>query len=379
MENFEELGEGYIPEKIFFRDEEMGLLNKVVDNFEKGGEIARSLNILGLGGTGTGKTAMIKKIMKDRGENKFLYLTIGTGWTLNQILRGILDKDYSTTARLLHEVKEELKRNPKILVFDEVNRLKDNKQLSLFLEALNEIWRETEIPIIVLTNIFNIKEHQKDDGKSSLSFRPIYLRVYSAEQLEQIFTDRLKNFKKDYNIFIPESGIYNVSLVVAQEGDGSARQVRKIILQCCIENNFDMKFIEELVRGVMDEDMSEMLMRINEREKRFFYDLYKIYENRKKLGQLYFTSRDIENFYSKFENPISIRTIQNYINVAETYGIIKTDDRNRGRGYGRSRLVYFQEQYFLNNKKFLNGQDISPNFNELPEIKEIEQQRKLVV
>lgn len=367
---FKELSEGYIPEEIFFREKEMQLLNEVVDNYEMGDN---SLNILCFGGTGTGKTAMIKKLMEDRGEENFIYRTIGIGWTLNQILRSILNKEYSATASLSYEIKEMLKKEPKIIVFDELNKMKDKHQLSLFLDFLNELWRETEgCPIIVLTNIFNIKENQKEDGQTALSFNPIYLDIYSEYQLKNIFVNRVKDFKDKYGVSISEKDVYNACLIATHEGNGSARQVRRILQRCCAKGNFEIPFMEEFVKGVTQEDSKEMLMRLNEREKNFIFLIYSIFKRLKKIGtREYLIYEDIERVCN-----LSRRTIQTYIDIIENYGFIETKFENKGRGFGKRRIIVFHESYFINNQKFLNGGG-SLIFEELPELKELEMQSRL--
>ena len=102
----------------------------------------------------------------------------------NSGLRTELNKLHLSTyaESLENDIIHFLKKTPKVLIIDEVNNLKDDREVFQLFGHLNTIYRETRVPIIVITNNRNIRNMMPDDARKTLLFEIIEFPAYKADE-----------------------------------------------------------------------------------------------------------------------------------------------------------------------------------------------------
>jgi len=331
----EELTEGYIPANIFFRDEQIGRIKKTAENFKKFGS---AQNLILQGYTGTGKTAVIEFIKKTINPKDYLFAIGSVNQTSHQLLKSMFNMSYSTIGKVITEAILSLKENPKILIFDEINRLKDKQEIKSLFDALNTIYRETECPSMILTNLLDLNQFMADDARLTLNFGIINFPTYSVEQLIKIFEERIFLIEKNHDIKINIIDLERICNIVGENGEGSARQVRTILKNCLIEDNWSEEFIFKIIEGTLDEYLYLKIKNMPEREKKFFFVLYELHKKKEDVGGYFgINYNEIESLTG-----LSLSRISYFIDIFEReYGLINTKYDNQGRNGGNKRTIFF--------------------------------------
>jgi len=314
--NLKYLTDGYVPKKILCRSKQIKEINKTFEQFMK---FSSGKNLLIQGVTGSGKTATMKYLIKEN-QNLVCYASGIITPTSTTILQSLFDIKAKTIPRILTTAISQLQENPKILIIDEIHKIKDFKDL---LQYLNGIYRETSIPIIIMTNVRRFLSKVEEDIQKTMFFERVEFPAYNAIELRKILDDRLKLS----NVEI-EEGIKNY--ICALGGKiGSARVVLSIVYKCFIENNFSKEFIQEIYNRIEEDDLREFIGGISPNEKKV---LKMIIEGMDK-------KRFIKSTELKPEIGLGRSRISQIITGLENYGIIKTTTRNMGRKGGIYRII----------------------------------------
>ncbi len=347
-----ELTESYIPEKILFRDEQIEKIKKTFKIFKEFGTAA---SILCQGYTGSGKTSVLRRVLNKEGNNSFIFAIGSKNHTCHQLLKSIFDMNYSTLGKLLTEGINKLKKDPKILVFDEINKLKDKVEIRLLFDCLNTINRETDCPFIMLTNVFGLNQMMADDAKKTLNFEIVEFPSYKFEELKEIFLERSKILKEKHSILILDKDISTACMIAYKEGEGSARQVRIILQRCLMESNWSSEHILKIIEGILEENVANRIKNMPPKEIGFLKVIYEIYywKKQRSIFPLVVSYEDIQK-----ETGLSKPRISANVNTFENdYGLIETIHHNKGRGGGNRRDIIFKEGY-LNKIEGVLGQQI---------------------
>ena len=220
-----------------------------------------------------------------------------------------------------------------MLIFDEVQKIKD---INNFFDYLNFIYRQTGVPIIIISNKRTIIDDMPIDAKKTLIFEKINFPSYNALELQDIVKDRLKMMKDEPILKrIPEGFVEYVCSKEAKEG--SARTTLLIIMRCILSNNFSEEFINKINKDQEKEDWTEFINSLTKLEKTFLNALIEIYI--KDLKKPITASQIRENM-----GIIPQRISQLITTFEKDYGIIKTEYQNLGRGKGRYRIIDFVSQ-----------------------------------
>src|SRR3972149_10669355 len=129
-----QLSDDYLPEEVLHRDNQIKIIKDIFRNFKKMG---MGTNTLILGVTGSGKTTIIKKIINE--ENNAIYVCCSDTQTPYKTIKKMFNLNISTHEQLLGKTIEKLKENPKILIVDEIDKIKNFTQL---MNDLNVIYRK---------------------------------------------------------------------------------------------------------------------------------------------------------------------------------------------------------------------------------------------
>ena len=315
-----ELSEEYLPEKILFRDKQILQIKEVFNNYK---EFGMGTNLLILGVTGSGKTSLIKKVMED--ENNSIYVSCSNKKTTHEVLKHLFDIRIRNQSDVLEKTIEKLKKEPRILIFDEIDKIKD---LDNLMNDLNTIYRRTMVPIIIITMKRDILDKIPSDAKKTLFFEKVTLPSYNSNELKEILLERLRLIK-NININIKEGSVNFISAIASRQG--SARVLMNITIRCIQKNNFSQEFIKNVYDEIVKQDWVGFVHEINETEKEFLMHLTDFCDYKK----------EVQSEALQRSMQISPARISQLISTFEKYGVISSRHENLGRAGGRRRFIKF--------------------------------------
>ena len=329
-----ELSDDYLPDTILHRKKQMEEIRQIFKNFQR---LGMGTNLALLGVTGSGKSCIIKKIIEE--ENNAIYISGSETRTPFKTIKAIFNLRIQTHEEVLRITIERLKENPKILVIDEIDKIRNFVQL---VNDLNTIYRKTSIPIIIVTLKRNIIEQMPSDARKTLFFERINLPSYTATELKDILNSRIKLIRRDLHGF-DESVINYIAAIASNQG--SARVVLNITLRCLQKNNFSQRFIEKIYKEMMKEDWLDFVNDINETEKQFLGVL---------LGQCDHKQEVTAEVLRGSMGGLTGARISQLVNIFERYDVIISRHENLGKVGGRKRLVKFKsKEIFLELNKMM--------------------------
>lgn len=337
-----ELSEEYIPERFVDREEQYGKIKKIFSNFKKFG-CGTNMAIFGV--TGSGKTSLIKKIIQE--ENNSKYINCQNVRTTHKVIQELFNIKAKELADVSSLAVEELKRSPKVLIIDEIDKIKD---LDSMMNILNFIYRKTMVPIIIMTLKRDLLENIPVDAKKTLFFSRINLPSYDSFALKEILIDRIGLIKKNRGeSSIPEIDSGTISFISAMAAQqGSARVLLAITLKCFQEDNFSQDFIQEVYCELIKQDWMGFLQELNSIEKEFLLSLLETADGEKEISSL-----ELQNI-----NKISQPRTSQLINVLEKYGVAVSRHDNLGRQGGRKRMVRFSSNEVYEDLKRVLSEEV---------------------
>lgn len=322
------LNDSYLPDSIIGRDNQIDEINKSIEQFNKFGN---GTNLIITGRTGTGKTVILKSLV--RNNDFFRYASGVVDNTEVKVLRRIAMTNKTYRDIILNSLIKQLHKEPKCIVIDEVDKVKDFKNL---VNTLNYIYRETEVPIILATNVSRLVSMLPDDARLTLFFRPINFGVYNATELRNILQDRIKRA----NINLDDGKISLISALAT--GEGSARVLLGLARECIFNNNFEVDFMKSIVEKYTEGETAEHLSSGITYSARKMLNI--IYELISKSKEGITSSGEIYDCYQEDNTPITRGRISQILDSLEYQGLISTNNVNRGRMGGRSRLISYDQR-----------------------------------
>lgn len=323
----EELSEEYIPNEILHREEQTEKIREIFSNFKKN---KVGTNCLILGVTGSGKTVLIKKIIKE--EDNSLYISCDNTLTAYKTLKFLFGINSKTHQETLDLAIKELKKNPKVIIIDEIDKIDRAEEFNKLMSNLNTIYRKTMVPIILITLKRDILKMMKPDVRKTLLPEKIHLPSYNANELRDILESRLSNIKLDIKEDDKYGIISYISCLAAQQG--SARILINIILKCIQKNDFTHDFIEESYKNTLKEDWISFVNDINTTERQFLRVLLDNCDFEKEIS-----AEEIEK-----EMELTRTRIYQLINIFEKYFVVISRHENFGRAGGRKRYIKFSSK-----------------------------------
>jgi cell division control protein 6 len=351
----------YVPEKLQFRDEETMTIAQTLSVALKG---SRPSNLLLFGKPGTGKTAVIKNVIK-----KFTEKSSSLG--IEVIVPFVNAKLASTAYKVLYEIAEEMhinqieKRNQVyftglslgeatnrildfiqkrklhvIFVIDEIDSLVDKNGddiLYNFTRANEQFQDSGFITLIGISNSLTFKDKLDPRVRSSLSEEEIVFNPYKIIQLQKILSERVKlAFSDD----VVTDGAINLCAAIAGKDNGDARKAIDLLRVAAeiAEREKDSKDDEKYIRSAQ-----------NKIEKDTNFEVIKNSTTHTKIVLLAITKSkngntgEVYEIYSKYcktidNEPLSQRRITQIISELDQLGLINTNILNQGR-YGRSQKI----------------------------------------
>lgn len=323
-----------MPDKIFHRDSQIEKIKQTFEHFKQFGQFSAD-NLIILGVTGSGKTVTVTKIIGQ--ENNCMFLSGKDTKTSFKTIKKLTDGKSNAFDIVLADAINNLKENPKIIIIDELNYIKDVNNL---FNDLNTIYRATGVPIILITNNRVLLSQMPEDAIKTLFFKRVEFPSYNANELYDILKDRLDKYN------IPENALRYICAIGSK--DGSARIIMRLTKECIKSNDYSENFIRQKKIEMEQDWVLNWLSSINDTEEKCLRAMLKLKED------------SIEITPSEIRNTLDIDPprISELITKFEEYGFITTKYINKGRGGGRTRVISFvSEAYYKKLVQLVNEKD----------------------
>jgi len=374
----------YVPDNLPHRDE---LITKIAEIISPALTKNKPSNILIIGKTGTGKTAVINYIGKelkkaDPEENNcsFIYINCEIVDTPYGILYNIANQIISDPSRkipftgwsvdkILSELTSYIDENNKIFIvtLDEIDRTfaKNGDDIFYYLTSINSGLKNSMISIIGITNNTKFTELLSTRIKSRLGEIKIIFPPYSVEQLQDILYDRAKEAFDDG--ILSEGVIPYCSALTAQEGGDARRALDLLRMSAEIaERNGDSIISEAHVKSAKDnvemDAVAEVVKTLNLQSKVVLMSIIKNTEEGKNVmitGDVYTTYKYLCDITST--PPITQRRVADLISELDMLGIVHARVKSFGRAGRTKEIELSVSQEFLMN--LLKTDDIFKNID----------------
>lgn len=351
----------YVPEKLPFRDEETKTVAQALSVVLKG---ARPSNLLLFGKPGTGKTAVVKKVIEH------LYKK-AKELGLEVIVPIINTKSANTAYKVLYEIAEDMGINKEekklqvhftglsmgeatdrildfigkkklnvVLVFDEIDSLVDKNGddiLYNFTRANERISKGGFISLIGISNSLTFKDKLDPRVRSSLSEEEMVFNPYKVEQLQKILIDRARVAFNDGAI---DGAAINLCAAMAGKENGDARKAIDLLRVAAeIAEREKADKVEEkhirLAQEKIEKDTNfEILKNSTTHTKIIIMAIMK-----SKIGN----TGEVYEIYSSLcrhteQEPLTQRRITQIISELDQLGLVISNIMSQGR-YGRSQRI----------------------------------------
>jgi cell division control protein 6 len=361
IKNDQALKIDYVPEKLPFREQEEKTLAQVLSTIFRN---ARPSNLFLFGEPGTGKTAVVRKVV-EKLEKKAKELKTNIK-PINVNAKGA-----STAYKILYEIAEDIGLNQEdkskrvpftglsigeatsrilqfiqrkglsvILVIDEIDSLVDKSGddiLYSFTRANQQMTEGGFISLIGISNSLDFKDKLDPRVRSSLSEEEMVFNPYSVDQLREILHERSKIA---FNQGAISEAAVNLCSAMAGREHGDARKAIDLLRVAAelAERENAVKVDEKHVRAAQEKI-----------EKNAPYDLLKNAPTHMKLVVLAIAKSkdaytgDVYDTYTLLckhieQEPLTQRRITQMISKLDLLGMVATDVVSQGR-YGRSQKI----------------------------------------
>lgn len=359
FQNREVLRHDYIPETLPHREEQVRFLGEIVAPILKG---ERCSNIFVYGKTGTGKTAVMKRVLNKLSEKaaeldlpvQVCYVNCrmaGTEYRVFSRLCDTVDVRVPFTGLALGEVFDRFKRGLDlrkhmfIAVLDEVDALVKLKGDILLYELtrINEALKRSKATLVGISNDLRFKEFLDPRVLSSLSEEEMVFKPYNAAELQDILLDRAK--LAFYEKVVSDGAISLCSALAAAE-HGDARRALDLLRVAgeLAEREGASTLKEHHIRlaekRIEHDRIAEALRNLPFHSKVVLCSVYLLCKSQSQqvsvTGNIYEVYNELCGHIGMV--PLTQRRVSGLINELDAIGLLNTQIVNMGR-YGRTKKI----------------------------------------
>lgn len=361
IKNKKILQSSYIPEQLPHREQQ---INEIVEIVAPSLVKDKPSNILIIGKTGTGKTAVIKYIgkeLKKADENEencgFVYINCEIVDTPYGILYNIgnqIIKDETKSIpftgwsldRVFGELTKYIDNENKIyvIVLDEIDRSfqKNGDDIFYFLTTINEVLEKSKVSIIGISNNPKFTDFLDPKIKSRLGEEKIIFPPYDALQLEDILKDRsIEAFTKG----TLSDGVISYCAALSAQDMGDARRALDLlrIAADIAERNgneiIDIAHVKKAKNKIELDAVSEIVRTLTSQSKTVLMSIIINTENDNPMmntGDVFTTYKFISEILET--SILTQRRVAGLISELDMLGIIHARVKSFGRA-GRTREI----------------------------------------
>lgn len=361
VKNKKILQSSYIPNSLPHRNDK---INEIVEIIAPSLNKDKPSNILIIGKTGTGKTAVVNYIGKElkKADSKqencaFIYINCevvdnpyGMLYNIsNQIITDSTKKIPFTgwsIDKVFSELTTYIDKEDKIfiIVLDEIDRSfqKNGDDIFYYLTTINEILEKSRVSIIGITNNAKFTEFLSPKIKSRLGEEKVIFPPYTVDQLQDILYERAKEAFDDG--ILDEDVIPYCAALSAQEMGDARRALDLLRMSADIaERNGDMKITAAHVKSAKNkielDAVSEVIKTLTVQSKTVLISVIKNTEdgmNTMTTGDVYTTYKFICEVIG--QSVLSQRRVAGLISELDMLGIVHARIKSFGRA-GRTKEI----------------------------------------
>lgn len=358
---FEQRGallEEWTPEKLVGRDEEIeqyrAALQPVINN-------ETPSNIFLYGKSGVGKTAATRHLLNalERDAAKVADLDL---YTIEINCDG-LNTSYQVAVELVNEIRnpgnqisntgypqasvyqflfEELDDlgGTVLIVLDEVDHIEDDSLLYKLPRARsNGDISEAKLGVIGISNDLDFRSQLSSKVRSSLCEKEVSFSAYNAEELQLVLEQREKvAFKSG----VLDDGVIEMCAAYGAKDSGDARQALDLLLEAgdlareSGDNLVTESHVREARQRLQTDQVVEGIRNYSEHGQFVLYALTNLAERNETPAR----TRDILSVYEQIArnegmDPISERSVRDYLGELAQLGVISSTEYNRGKSGGK--------------------------------------------
>lgn len=329
IEDARVLQDEFIPVEVEYRNQELNRLSEALAPCLEG---KTPEDTVIFGPTGTGKTCIAKytlnQLQDEAPDVSTQYINCWQNYnkyrTVQQLMEGLgkgemIESRWTAKDELISRLREELER-PYIVILDEVDQHQES-------DILYDLYTLPEVTMILIANRETELFYQLDDRvESRLRGSPrLHLQKYSTTELVSILETRVKW------ALAPDVIDRSELEFMAEHAAGDARIAISILRSAANHaqrtgaERITEDLIEEAVPGAREELRQQTLEKLNGHQLK----LYNIIEEAGEIqpGELY------EIYVGQVEDPMTQRTVRNYLNKMEHYRLITSTGRSRAKVY----------------------------------------------
>lgn len=329
IEDARVLQDDFIPVEVEYRNQELNRLSEALAPCLEG---EPPEDIVIFGPTGTGKTCIAKYTLDQLREEApgvaTQYINCWQDYnkyrTVQRLMEGLgkgemIESRWTAKDELIVRLREELD-GPYVVILDEVDQHQET-------DILYDLYTLPEITMILIANRETELFYQLDDRvESRLRGSPrLHLQKYSTDELVSILETRVKWALAPDTVERPELEF------MAEHAAGDARVAISILRSAANHaqredaERITEDLIEEAIPGAREELRQQTLEKLDGHQLR----LYDIIEEAGEIqpGELY------EIYVGEVEDPMTQRTVRNYLNKMEHYRLITSSGRSRAKVY----------------------------------------------
>jgi cell division control protein 6 len=227
----------YVPKDLPYRAQQMHEIRTVLSPALKG---QKPRNLIIYGKTGTGKTCTTKKVM-----DEFVQVQSASRTSMHYVNCRIYNSRYRILQRILKGYIPELEKSgfgltflyeklleiastgeQLVVVLDEIDMVKDLDELVYTLTRSNDEMKKGGVSIIGISNRLSFKDSLDARSRSSLYETEMIFEPYTAEQLQKILEQRVR---EGFGDGVVEGGAINLAAAITSQESGDARYALKLL------------------------------------------------------------------------------------------------------------------------------------------------------